>query len=127
MVDNFKMSSSVLLERLKDLEHFKAQVEQMQHLGAIKGMGQNDPLERPQTANVLSNIENANKMPKTAASTNQTMNSSHSRGFGELGSTKRDKNFKAQLSQSEISDESSSDNEAEKKDGDMITCPNCNK
>ena len=65
-------------------------------------------------------------MPKTAASTNQTMNSSHSRGFGELGSTKRDRNFKASMVDDELSDESSSEEEV-KKEGDMITCPNCNK
>ena len=41
MVDNFKLSSSVLLERLKDLE-----AEQAAMLGG----------ERPQTANVLSKI-----------------------------------------------------------------------
>jgi hypothetical protein len=100
----------------------------MQHLGAIKGTNPIDPLERPQTANVLSNIEEANRMPKTAASTNSIqMNSSHSRGFGELGSTKRDKNFKASTVDDELSDETSSDNEQAKKEGEMITCPNCNK
>ena len=51
MIDNFKLSSSVLLERLKDLEQFKQQMEQMKHLGE-----QMNPLERPQTANVLNNI-----------------------------------------------------------------------
>jgi hypothetical protein len=29
MVDNFKLSSSVLLERLKDLEQFKLQIEHL--------------------------------------------------------------------------------------------------
>lgn len=42
MIDNFKLSSSVLLERLKDLE---AQTS------GFMGMG-----ERPQTASVLSKI-----------------------------------------------------------------------
>ena len=32
IVDNFKLSSSVLLERLKDLEQYKQQAEQMAHL-----------------------------------------------------------------------------------------------
>lgn len=54
------------------------------------------------------------------------MNSSHSRGFGELGSTKRDMNYKKQAVDDEISDESSSEEEM-KKEGDLITCPNCNK
>ena len=39
MVDNFKLSSSVLLERLKDLEHYKSQVEQIKHLNFIKPGG----------------------------------------------------------------------------------------
>jgi len=54
------------------------------------------------------------------------MNSSHSRGFGELGSTKRDMNFKKAAVEEELSDESSSEEEA-KKEGELITCPNCNK
>ena len=56
MVDNFNLSSSVLLERLKDLEQFKAQAEQMAHLGQMPGsaIGAFIPTERPQTANVLS-------------------------------------------------------------------------
>lgn len=36
MVDSFKMSTSVLLERLKDLEQLKAQAEQAKHLGSDK-------------------------------------------------------------------------------------------
>ena len=36
MVDSFKMSTSVLLERLKDLEQLKAQAEQAKHLGNDK-------------------------------------------------------------------------------------------
>ena len=56
MVDNFKLSSSVLLERLKDLEQYKAQAEQMAHLGMMPGSARGAfiPTERPQTANVLS-------------------------------------------------------------------------
>lgn len=68
MVDNFQLSSSVLLERLKDLEQFKQQVEINQILPSL-GLGdtadrnrisemqkaympnsKNIPLERPQTA-----------------------------------------------------------------------------
>lgn len=68
MVDNFQLSSSVLLERLKDLEQFKQQVEINQILPTL-GLGdtadrnrisemqraympnaKNIPLERPQTA-----------------------------------------------------------------------------
>ena len=63
MVDNFKLSSGVLLERLKDLQQFKDQFEQMkryQEPSALQKsyMPQADfnPLERPQTANVLSKI-----------------------------------------------------------------------
>jgi transposase len=47
MVDNFKLSSSVLLERLKDLE-----AEQAAILGG----------ERPQTANVLSKISKCHRL-----------------------------------------------------------------
>jgi transcription initiation factor IIE alpha subunit len=54
------------------------------------------------------------------------MNSSHSRGFGELGSTKRDMNFKKASLDDELSDESSSEEEL-KREGELITCPNCNK
>ena len=58
MVDNFKMSSSVLLERLKDLELYKQQAEQMAHLAQMSGSARGTflPTERPQTANVLSQI-----------------------------------------------------------------------
>ncbi len=35
LVDNFKLSSSVLLERLKDLEQFKEQMEQLKHMGLL--------------------------------------------------------------------------------------------
>lgn len=58
MVDNFKLSSSVLLERLKDLEQYKQQAEQMAHLAQMTGTARGAfiPTERPQTANVLSEI-----------------------------------------------------------------------
>lgn len=58
MVDNFKLSSSVLLERLKDLEQYKQQAEQMAHLAQMGASmrGAFIPTERPQTANVLSQI-----------------------------------------------------------------------
>jgi len=63
MVDNFKLSSGVLLERLKDLEHIKSQFEQMKHLPQGVNLGSTsvlksylDPSERPQTAQVLSKI-----------------------------------------------------------------------
>ena len=67
MVENFKVSSSMLLERLKDLEQFKEQMEQLKQL-QMKGLGPEDqqyylsqmaPIERPETANVL------NKMSKS--------------------------------------------------------------
>lgn len=66
MVENFKISSSMLLERLKDLEQFKEQMEQLKQL-QMKGLGPEDqqdylnqltPIDRPETANVL------NKMSK---------------------------------------------------------------
>ena len=60
MVDNFKLSSSVLLERLKDLEQYKQQAEQMAHLAQMTGSARGAtpflPMERPQTAIVLSGI-----------------------------------------------------------------------
>ena len=63
MVDNFKLSSGVLLERLKDLEHIKNSFEQAKHLPQGVNLGSTailksylDPSERPQTAQVLSKI-----------------------------------------------------------------------
>ena len=50
------------------------------------------------------------------------MNSS--RGFGELGSTKRDKNHKKAAIDQDSGDLSSDD---QMKEGDIITCPNCQK
>jgi len=57
-----------------------------------------DPTERPQTANVLSKIQAnshykklAPKNPSTAASSNVQTDMYSSRGFGELGSTKQNK------------------------------------
>jgi hypothetical protein len=49
MIDNFKLSSSVLLERLKDLEHYKEQAEQMKLLmqGSMSNMSPFLNLERP--------------------------------------------------------------------------------
>jgi formamidopyrimidine-DNA glycosylase len=48
---------------------------------------------------------------------------SSSRGFGELGSTKRDKNFTKKAPALDDAEDLSSDEQI--KEGDIITCPNC--
>ena len=63
------------------------------------------------------------KIPSTAASS-EPYSMSSSRGFGELGSTKRDGNYKRPLLDDEEADLSSDD---QIKEGDVITCPNCMK
>lgn len=115
------------------------------------------PLERPQTANVLSairkfvfnfqtnscSIKEGNQFgygsrvhgnPSTAASSNQQDKFYSSRGFGELGSTKRIRaqNQKIDLVNSEsLRDDMSSSDENEKHNildqgpNDRVTCPNC--
>ena len=64
MVDNFKLSSHVLIERIKDLEHEKKQQESMMQkqveisdLQKSYMMSNLNPTERPMTANVLSKIQ----------------------------------------------------------------------
>lgn len=78
------------------------------------------------------------KNPSTAASTNQTDNLYSSRGFGELGSTKKKEELKKKLAADQESnlphfDASSSDDDDDvkhKQDGPTeepksISCPNC--
>ena len=100
------------------------------------------PTERPQTANVLSQIANnqigagrIGQNPSTAASSNQQDNFYSSRGFGELGSTKRDKEQSTKLqllkNQADKEENSLSSEEEERQNvldqgpNDRVQCPNC--
>ena len=104
MVDNFKLSSHVLIERIKDLQQFKEQFDTLKHQQEISDLQKSymmsniNPTERPMTANVLSKIQANSQYRKlgpsgkgasTAASTQQTTDFNSTRGFGELGSTKK--------------------------------------
>lgn len=76
-----------------------------QMTGTARGAAAFIPMERPQTAIVLSEISGSQfgyggrigPNPSTAASSNQQDYLYSSRGFGELGSTKRDKGQSVKL------------------------------